>query len=372
MASLSATQRLHRGRMRSYYSVQFASAIPGLPRKALWLGFVTKEEAATHKNLVERVLTYWSPQLQLPNPILAQLDALPPRLRGKYEALGLCRPKQPPRTLGDLITRFRQTQSVSPATLATYNQACDSLLEYIPGGTGLGAITPDRAAAWRQAIAGQLAPATCAKRTNVLKCMFRKASGWGWLGASPFENIVSGCQRNPARLHYVSAEVADKLIAAAPTPEWKAIIALGRYGGLRVPSELAVLEWTDLDTSDTKAPRLRVFAPKTRMTRVVPVRPKLLRALLELQAHAAPGQAKMFPSVVATSNLRTGFLKILRHEKIDVWPRLIQNLRASAATDWSQSFPQCDVACWLGHSPGVAQDHYLMPLGTNFQAATAC
>ncbi len=370
MASLSASKRRHRGRIKNYYSIQFSSAIPGMPRKALWLGFCSKEEAETHKNLVERILAFWSPQLQLPNSILTQLDALPPRLRQKYDALGLCRPKQPPRTLADLVARFRETQSVSPATLATYNQACDSLLEHIPAETGLGAITPDRAAAWRQAIAGQLAAATCAKRTNVLKCMFRKASGWGWIGASPFASIVSGCQRNPERLHFVSAEVVDKLIAAA-TPEWKAIIALGRYGGLRVPSELAPLEWTDLDTSDPKAPRLRVFAPKTRMTRVVPVRPKLLRALLELQAHAAPGQAKMFPSVVATSNLRTGFLKILRREKVDVWPRLMQNLRASAATEWSQKFPQCDVACWLGHSPGVAQDHYLMPLGRNFQAATS-
>jgi len=50
---------------------------------------------------------------------------------------------------------------------------------------------------------------------------------------------------------------------------------------------------------------------------------------------------------------------------------LLQIMRASAATDWVQKFPQHEVASWLGHSPEVARDHYLMPLTTNFQAATS-
>jgi len=50
---------------------------------------------------------------------------------------------------------------------------------------------------------------------------------------------------------------------------------------------------------------------------------------------------------------------------------LLQIMRASAATDWVQKVPQNEVASWLGHSPEVARDHYLMPLTTNFQAATS-
>ena len=49
---------------------------------------------------------------------------------------------------------------------------------------------------------------------------------------------------------------------------------------------------------------------------------------------------------------------------------MFQNLRASCATDWVQRFPAHEVAKWLGHSPLVAQQHYLMPNDLHFQAAT--
>ena len=36
------------------------------------------------------------------------------------------------------------------------------------------------------------------------------------------------------------------------------------------------------------------------------------------------------------------------------------NLRASCATDWVERCPSHVVAKWLGHSPKVAAEHYLM------------
>ena len=43
-----------------------------------------------------------------------------------------------------------------------------------------------------------------------------------------------------------------------------------------------------------------------------------------------------------------------------LWPRLLQNLRASCTTDWVEKYPSHVVAKWLGHSPKVAAQHYLM------------
>ncbi len=42
------------------------------------------------------------------------------------------------------------------------------------------------------------------------------------------------------------------------------------------------------------------------------------------------------------------------------WPRLFQNLRASCETDWVERYPAHAVAKWLGRSPKVAAEHYLM------------
>jgi len=59
-------------------------------------------------------------------------------------------------------------------------------------------------------------------------------------------------------------------------------------------------------------------------------------------------------------NLRTQLERIIAKAGHQVWPRLFQNLRASCATDWVQRYPSHVVAKWLGHSPKVAAQHYLM------------
>ncbi len=43
------------------------------------------------------------------------------------------------------------------------------------------------------------------------------------------------------------AHCASRVIDAAPDPQWKLLIALARYGGLRTPSEPLALTWRDVD-----------------------------------------------------------------------------------------------------------------------------
>jgi len=47
----------------------------------------------------------------------------------------------------------------------------------------------------------------------------------------------TGVRANKSREHFVTREVAEKVLAACPDPEWKRCVALSRYGGLRCPSE---------------------------------------------------------------------------------------------------------------------------------------
>ncbi len=51
----------------------------------------------------------------------------------------------------------------------------------------------------------------------------------------------------------------------------------------------------------------------------------------------------------------------------EVWPRIFQNLRASCATDWVERYPSHVVAKWLGHSPKVAAQRYLMSKDRHFE-----
>ena len=66
-------------------------------------------------------------------------------------------------------------------------------------------------------------------------------------------------------------------------------------------------------------------------------------------------------------NLRTHLERIIAKAGHEVWPRLFQNLRASCATDWVERYPSHVVAKWLGHSPKVAAQHYLMSRDHHFE-----
>ena len=66
-------------------------------------------------------------------------------------------------------------------------------------------------------------------------------------------------------------------------------------------------------------------------------------------------------------NLRTHMERIISKAGHELWPRLFQNLRASCATDWVERYPSHVVAKWLGHSPKVAAQHYLMSRDHHFE-----
>ena len=68
-------------------------------------------------------------------------------------------------------------------------------------------------------------------------------------------------------------------------------------------------------------------------------------------------------------NLRTQLERIIAKAGHQVWPRLFQNLRASCATDWVERYPSHVVAKWLGHSPKVAAQRYLMSRDHHFEDA---
>ena len=70
-------------------------------------------------------------------------------------------------------------------------------------------------------------------------------------------------------------------------------------------------------------------------------------------------------------NLRTHLERVIGNAGHTLWPRLLQNLRASCETDWVERYPSHVVAKWLGHSPKIAAAHYLMSREHHFEDVIA-
>jgi hypothetical protein len=181
-----------------------------------------------------------------------------------------------------------------------------------------------------------------AKLILLSRQLFKYAVDAEILDRSPFTKIKPGSQKNPARQRFVTRDVIDRAIAVAPGNEWKLIIALARYGGLRIPTELLALKWSDV-LWDKR--RIIIRASKTehhvgKSVRAIPLFPELKPLLLEAFDLAPVGAIYVINrSPDERINLRTQFQRILKRADIEPWPKLFQNLRSSRQTIAQQRSP---------------------------------
>lgn len=345
-------------------------------RKSLRFGELKEPDANTMKTRIERLVLAASTG-DAPTPeIMTWLKALQDRPYAKLAAVGLVHSREASKqwTLGELLTTYFANLNVKKGTVLAYTQARVSLVQHFKEQRALAAIGPMDAEGWVKALReSELAPATQAKRVKIAKAIFARGVRWSMIPASPFADIKGGSQRNQDRAAFVLRETIAKVLNACPDAEWRCIVALARYGGLRCPSEHQALRWADVDWDSL---RLRVRSCKTEhheggAERFVPIFPELLPHLRAAFENASEGSLFVVSRYRGdNANLRTQFLRIIDRAGVKPWDRLFQNLRASRQTELAAEFPLADVCSWLGNSPAVALSHYVQSQDCNFVEAT--
>ncbi|MEI7658941.1 MAG: tyrosine-type recombinase/integrase, partial [Phycisphaerae bacterium] len=357
-------------------------------RKTIRLGKVSTKAAESFRLRVQELIVAKGLSLAPDTDTAAWLASLPDLIHERLVRAGLARPrtKAAEVTLGELLERFDSTTLVKPGTRVTYRQTYGMLRDHFSDTMPLRSITVADADNWRKAIAEpltvtnadgerstkRLAPATVAKRVRVAKGIFGKAVRWGMIASSPFRDLRAGSQANPDRSFYVAADVIGAVLEACPDDQWRAIVCLCRFAGLRCPSEIINLRRADVNWQRS---RLTVRSPKTsgyegHAVRMVPIDLRLREVLQRLFDAADEGVEAVVPRLRDPRlNLRTQFERIIVKAGVEPWPRLFQNLRSSCSTDWVEKFPAHAVAKWLGHSPLIAAQHYLQVRDTHFDMA---
>jgi len=69
------------------------------------------------------------------------------------------------------------------------------------------------------------------------------------------------------------------------------------------------------------------------------------------------------------ANLRSEMTRLLRRAGVSGWPRLFHSMRASRQTELQREFPLHVVCSWLGNSPRIAQQSYLLVTEDDFARA---
>ena len=154
--------------------------------------------------------------------------------------------------------------------------------------------------------------------------------------------------------------------------------SLARYGGLRCPSEVIRLRWSDINW---ERGRFKVHSSKTQRSgkgeRVVPLFPELREELTDLSALVQPGVETSSSDYVITryrhteQNLRSRLHRIADHAGVERWPKPFICLRASRRTELERTgrFANHVLNDWFGHSGAIAETHYLQTTESDFDLA---
>ena len=280
-----------------------------------------------------------------------------------------------PATLGAFIDSYIDgRKDAKPNTVRNMRRARTQLVAFFGADRPLDSIKPGDADDWYQSMVGKkYAPATIGRDVKRARQFYIAAMRRGLVESNPFQDVKAPGQTNRGRDCFVSQETTQRVIEACPDVQWRCIVALSRYGGIRCPSELLALTWRDIDWERN---RFRVHSSKTehhegKGVRWVPLFPELRPYLEEAFEQADPGDVHVITRYRESNlNLRTQLLRIIDRAGVEEWPKPFQNMRATRETELCQTFPLHVVCSWLGNSTTIAAKHYLQVTDEHFAKAS--
>ncbi len=381
------------------WRIQFMDIHESGKRRTLRVSGLTKKQAEDVHRHVENIISARLQKTRLEDADAAWLGSLTDKFHARLVKVGLeepretegpeVKPEQRTMSLGEFLDdhyaagKTAKGNKAAELTVRKWFSSMKYLKEVFGVDTPINSLTHEDAYQFGKWLDERRIKATPdkpkgqpmaenAKRKHMDNCkvFFNAAKRRGLIDFNPFEHQVSSTKPNRKRDFFVTREMAEKAIMAAPDAQWRLLIALWRYAGLR-KMEVMWLTWDDVLWDQGK---LRVYAQKTahhegKDIRYVPLRDirEHLEAVYEL---AQPGDSQIITRFSATnSNLDKPFKSILHQAGLVPWPKLFQNMRASCETEWlNDGHPAHVVAAWIGHSVKVQRDSYAQITDGHFEA----
>ena len=207
-------------------------------RPKIHLGAVTKKQAESAKVHIENLLKSNKTGLVLVTATQEWLTSIPESLRERLEKLRLVESRGGKRwTIAAWIRHYIESRpDVKEATRRKWRDVESKLATFFRGDC-IGDATVQYAKNFRvylQMTVG-LSENTIRRHIGIARQFFNAAVDAEFISKNPFRGQAVSVRANESRFYYVTTEIAQKVIAACPDAEWRLILGLARYGGLRCP-----------------------------------------------------------------------------------------------------------------------------------------
>ncbi len=357
-------------------------------RQVISFGNADDREADDAKRHIEH-LVECQQRSRLPDRLTKRwLETITDTLHNRLASLGVITPRTISSAPSLLLAYLRayissRTDWKKPEN---YKQAVDKLETYLLTRTKakrdvpLATLRQSDIEAWQRWMVGTLGMSSNTAGQNVKRCrqIMAVAVSDRLIETNPFANVKIDLSSDKSKNRFIDSPTCQLVLDACPDQEWRVIFSLCRWGGLRCPTEVLSLRWSDIDYAKQ---RFKVTSPKTarygKSERLVPLFPELAKELKDLADILAPGLSSPLSGHVITryrsseANLRTQLHRICGVAKVPVWPKPFMALRATRRTELERSsiYPNYLLNAWFGHSAKIAEDHYLQVTDADYVLA---
>lgn len=325
-------------------------------RRSIWLGDIPEAEAIAIQRHVDEIIASQTADLPLLRQTARFLDELPAAMRAKLQAI-----TGAARTLQAAIDDYLDQRSpdLAASTLADRERSLGHLSPL--AARPIERITADDVRGVYDSL--QCGPSTRGKIAAAWKAFFAWCHERHWIGENPARSLSSSVAVRQKQ--FVPAETIDAVIRQCTEPGLRVAIAMSRYGGIRMSSELRGLTWSLIDW---ERKRITICDTKRGTDRVIPLFPEIASVL-----HDHPRDVPLCGELINLSHgaIVQRFAAQLRACNIAPWPALWHSMRASRETELIERFGVATASIWIGNSEAVAIRSYAVVTDSQWVSATA-
>ncbi|MFM7289935.1 MAG: tyrosine-type recombinase/integrase [Planctomycetia bacterium] len=335
-------------------------------RHPIRLGRVSKKIAETARRMIESLEAAKAAGHSIDRETAEWVGRVSDEIHSRLTRAGLVPPRVKPEaavaTLGQHLDHlFANLGKQKPTTARNYARARGLLEEFFTRERPLDSITEADADGYKAWLLKKYAPASASVDLRRARQFLKAAVRRRLIPANPFAEVTCGSQVNDERIVYVPAEDIERVIAACPDNDWRLVLALPRYAGVRFPSEVIDLKWSDVDWENSRftVRQKKLEHHPGRSIRVVPIfaelRPHLERAFREREE----GAVYVLPLARITSNLGTHAKRLVTKAGVTLWPKFFTNMRGSCSDDLERrGVTEKAINAWIGNTGRIRQRHY--------------
>lgn len=307
---------------------------------------------------------------QPPAELRVWLDGISDQLHASLARCGLVR-NRVTRTLSAFLDEEIDDHTLKASSRTRKRIARNRLVEYFGHDKPIREITREDALAWHRWMLEDkgYADNTVARDVGFAREFMKSAIGADLIAENPFDGLSSAIRSNQDRMHFVDRETFTRVMDAMEDEIGRALFVAARIGGLRIPSEIRGMRWSDVMFDRD---RVRVLSPKTehkgRGMRFVPLFPELRAAFEDLGP--GPGDELVFAQLSPFYHkiIRGILLAAIERAGLDPWPKLFTNLRSSRLTE-CRDLPEHLLSAWFGNSQAIRQLYYMQTRDEDYARA---